>query len=102
MSTTNIARLRQRAQRLEIPDAPLSTVVIQSVEAACHKFLQARGMIYKFTRSYSAKKEARGNKTKKKEARGNKTKEAVERCAESGTFPTQSDSDGQTVSMIVR
>jgi hypothetical protein len=92
MSTTNIARLRQRAQRLEIPDAPLSTVVIQSVEAACHKFLQARGMIYKLTRSYSAKKEARGNKTK----------EAVERCAESGTFPTRSDNDGQTVSMIVR
>lgn len=92
MSTTNIARLRQRAQRLEIPDAPLSTVLIQSVEAACHKFLQARGMIYKLTRSYSAKKEARGNETKG----------SVERCAESGTFPTRFDSDGQVVSMTIR
>jgi hypothetical protein len=36
------------------------------------------------------------------EARDDNTKEAAERCAESGTFPTRSDSDGQAVSMIVR
>ena len=95
MNTNNGARLRQSAQRLEIPDAPLSTVVIQSVEAACQKFLQARRMIYKLTSSYSGR-------PVKKEARGNQTKEAAERFAESGTFPTRSDSDGQTVSMIVR
>jgi hypothetical protein len=95
MSATNVTRLRQRAQRLEIPDAPLSTVVIQSVEAACHKFLQAREMIYKFTSSYSGR-------PVKKEARGNQRKQAAERCTGSGTFPTRSDGDGQTVSMIVR
>ena len=55
----------------------------------------AREMIYKLTRSYSGS-------PAKKEARGNKTKQAAEHCPESGTFPTQSDSDGQTVSMIVR
>ena len=38
----------------------------------------------------------------KKEARGNKTEEAAERCAETGTFPTRSDIDGQVASMIVR
>jgi hypothetical protein len=95
MSTTNAVRLRQRAQRLEIPDAPLSTRAIQSVEAACHKFLQARGMIYRLTSSYSGR-------PVKKEARGNKMKEAAERCAQSRTFPTRYDSDGQAVSMIVR
>jgi len=93
--STNVARLRPSAQRLEIPDAHLSKVAIQSVEAACHKFLQARGMIYKLTSNYSVR-------PVKKEARGNKTKQAAERRAESGTFPTRSDSDGQTVSMIVR
>ena len=95
MSTTNAARLRQRAEKLEIPDKPISTSAVQSVEAACHKFLQKRGMIYKLTSSYSGKRV-------KKEARGNRTKEAAERCAESGTFPTRSDSDGQAVSIIVR
>ena len=30
---------------------------------------------------------------------GDQTKEAGERCAESGTFPTRFDSDGQVVSM---
>ena len=30
------------------------------------------------------------------------TKEEGERCAESGTFPTRFDSDGQAVSMTVR
>jgi hypothetical protein len=95
MSTTNAARLRQRAERLEIPDKPISTSAVQSVEAACHKYLQKRGMIYKLTSSYSGKRV-------KKEARDNKTKEATERCAESGTFPTRSDSDGQALSMIIR
>jgi hypothetical protein len=44
MNTTNGARLRQSAQRIEIPDAALSMVAIQSVEAACHKYLQECGM----------------------------------------------------------
>jgi hypothetical protein len=52
-------------------------------------------MIYKLTSSFSGRPVKKG-------ARGNKTKEAAERCAESGTFPTRSDSDGQVVSMIVR
>jgi hypothetical protein len=95
MNTTYGARLRQSAQRLEIPDAPLSMVAIQSVEAACHKYLQRRGMIHKLTSSYSGR-------PVKKAARGNTTSQAAERCAESGTFPTRSDSDGQAVSMIVR
>ena len=56
MSTSNAARLRQRAQRLEIPDTPLSTVAIQSVGAACHKYLQERGLIQKWTSSYSGKR----------------------------------------------
>jgi len=33
---------------------------------------------------------------------GDQTKGAGERCAESGTFPTRFDSDGQAVSMIIR
>jgi hypothetical protein len=33
---------------------------------------------------------------------GDQTKEAGERRAESGTFPTRFDSDGQAVSMTVR
>jgi hypothetical protein len=80
MSTTNGARLRQSAQRLEVPDAPLSMVAIQSVAAACHKYLQERGMIYKLTSSYSGRPVKKG-------ARGNKTKEAAERCAEVRHFP---------------
>jgi hypothetical protein len=33
---------------------------------------------------------------------GDQTKESGECCAESGTFPTRFDSDGQAVSMIIR
>jgi hypothetical protein len=33
---------------------------------------------------------------------GDQTKEAGERCAQSGTFPTRFDSDGQVVSMTIR
>jgi hypothetical protein len=95
MNTTNGARLRQSAQRLEVPDAPLSKVAIQSVVAACHKYLQEHGIMPKLTSSFSGRQVKKG-------AKGNKTKEATERCAESGTFPTRSDSDGQVVSMIVR
>ena len=82
MNTTNGARLRQSAQRLEIPDAPLSMVATQSVEAACHKYLPERDDIQVDEQLF-------------RKARGNKTKEAAERCAESGTFPTRSHSDGQ-------
>ena len=92
---TNAMWVRQKAERLEIPDRPISTSAVQSVEAACHKFLQKRGMIYKLTSSYSGKRV-------KKEARDDNTKEAVERCAGSGTFPTRSDNDGHSASIIVR
>jgi hypothetical protein len=95
MSTTNAARLRQRTQRLEIPDKPISTSAVQSVEAACHKFLQKGGMIYKLTSSYSGKRV-------KKEANGNQTTEVAGRSAESSTLPTQSDSNGQAASMTFR
>jgi hypothetical protein len=80
VSTTNGARLRQRAERLETPDKPVSTSAAQSVEAACRKFLEERGMIYKLT-SYGAR-------LVKKEASGNKTREA--------------DGAGQAVSMTIR
>jgi hypothetical protein len=93
--STNAAPLGQRTQRLEIPDKPISKSAIQSVGAACHQFLQKRGMICKLKSSYSGK-------PVKKEATGDWTKEAAERCAESGTFPTRSDSDGDAVSMIFR
>jgi hypothetical protein len=33
---------------------------------------------------------------------GDQTKEAMERCAESGIFPTRFDSDGQVVSLTIR
>jgi len=95
MNTTNGVRLCQSAQRLEFPDAPLSMVAIQSMEPACHKYLRERERIYKLMSSFSGR-------PVKKRARGNKTKEAAERCAESGTFPARSDSNGQVVSMIVR
>src|SRR5258708_12520836 len=80
MSTTNAERLRQRAERLEIPNKPISTSAVQSVEAACHKFLQKRGMIYKLTSSYSGKRV-------KKEARTNKAKEVADCGGDLGTPP---------------
>ena len=56
MSTINAMRLRQKAQRLELPDKPVSTTVLQSVDAACNKYLEKRGMMYKWTSSYSGKR----------------------------------------------
>ncbi len=44
MNTTNALRLRQKAQRLELLDKPVSTTVLQSVDAACNKYLEKRGM----------------------------------------------------------
>jgi hypothetical protein len=49
MSTTDAVRLRQKAQRLEIPDTPVSTSTVESVEAACRKFFAERGMIIRWT-----------------------------------------------------
>jgi len=49
MSSTDAARMRQKTQRLEIPDKPISTSTVESVEAACRKFLAGRGMIFKWT-----------------------------------------------------
>ena len=95
MSTTNTARLRQRAQRLEIPDEPISTVAIQSVQAACHQFLKNRGMLYNWT--------SRSTRLGRRKLMANETKEVAARGAENqATLPTQSDSDGQTVSITVR
>jgi hypothetical protein len=42
-------RMRQKTQRLEIPDKPVSTSTLESVEAACHKFFAERGMIFRWT-----------------------------------------------------
>jgi hypothetical protein len=42
-------RVRQKTQRLEIPDKPVSTSTVESVEAACRKFLAGRGMKFKWT-----------------------------------------------------
>ena len=56
MNTTNAMRLRQKAQRLELLDKPVSTTVLQSVDAACNKYLEKRGMMYKWTSSYSGKR----------------------------------------------
>jgi len=39
--STDAARLRQKTQRLEIPDKPVSTSTVVSVEAACASFLRA-------------------------------------------------------------
>jgi hypothetical protein len=41
--------MRQKTQRLEIPDKPISTSTVESVEAACRKFLAGRGMKFKWT-----------------------------------------------------
>jgi len=92
---TNAMWVRQKAERLELPDKPVSTTVLQSVDAACNKYLEKRGMMYKWTSSYSGKRV-------KKETGGDFNKrEAADRCAETGTFPTRSG-DGQSLSMIVR
>ena len=42
MSSTDAMRMRQKTQRLEIPDKPVSTSTLESVEAACRKFLAER------------------------------------------------------------
>ena len=96
MNTTNGALLRQSAQRLELPDKPVSTTVLQSVDAACNKYLEKRGMMYKWTSSYF------GKRVKKEPGGDFNKREAADRCAETGTFPPGSGSDGQSVSMIVR
>ena len=44
MSETNAMRKRLRAQRLEIPDKSLSVSALDSVEVACRKFLEKRGI----------------------------------------------------------
>jgi hypothetical protein len=49
MSSTDAARMRQKTQRLEIPDKPVSTSTVESVEAACRKFFAERGMIIRWT-----------------------------------------------------
>jgi len=49
MSSTDMTRLRQKTQKLEIPDKPVSTSSLQSVEAACRKFLAGRGIKFKWT-----------------------------------------------------
>jgi hypothetical protein len=41
--------MRQKTQRLEIPDKPISTSTVEPVEAACRKFLAGRGMKFKWT-----------------------------------------------------
>ena len=53
---TNAMWVRQKAERLEPPDKPVSTTVLQSVDAACNKYLEKRGMMYKWTSSYSGKR----------------------------------------------
>jgi hypothetical protein len=47
--STDAMRMRQKTQRLEIPDKPVSTSTLESVEAACHKFFAERGMIFRWT-----------------------------------------------------
>jgi hypothetical protein len=49
MSSTDAARMRQKTQRLEIPDKPISTGTLESVEAACRKFFAERGVIFRWT-----------------------------------------------------
>jgi hypothetical protein len=48
MSSTDAMRLRQKTQRLEIPDKLISTSTVESVEAACRKFLAGRGMKFRW------------------------------------------------------
>ena len=43
-------RMRQKTQRLEIPDKPISIGTLESVEAACRKFLVGRGRMFRWTR----------------------------------------------------
>jgi hypothetical protein len=49
MSSTDAGRIRRKTQKLEIPDKPISPSIVESVEAACRKFLAGRGMIFKWT-----------------------------------------------------
>jgi hypothetical protein len=49
MSSTDAMRMRQKTQRLEIPDKPISTSTLESVEAACRKFFAGRGVIFRWT-----------------------------------------------------
>jgi hypothetical protein len=49
MSSTDAARMRQKTQRLEIPDKLVSTSTLESVEAACRKFFAERGVRFKWT-----------------------------------------------------
>jgi hypothetical protein len=41
--------MRQKTQRLEIPDKPVSASTLESVEAACRKFFAERGVIFRWT-----------------------------------------------------
>jgi hypothetical protein len=49
MNSTDAIRMRQKTQRLEIPDKPVSTGTLESVEAACRKFFVERGVILRWT-----------------------------------------------------
>jgi hypothetical protein len=44
MNTTDAMRTRQKAQILEIPDTPVSSIALRSVHVAWGRFLQQRGM----------------------------------------------------------
>jgi hypothetical protein len=69
MSATNAVRLRQRAQRLEVPDKPVSNGTF-SVRADCVPSVSSeRGIIYNWTSC--------GTRLVRKEANDNKTKEAA-------------------------
>jgi hypothetical protein len=49
MSSTDSMRMRQKTQRAEIPDKPVSASTVESVEAACRKFFAERGMVIRWT-----------------------------------------------------
>jgi hypothetical protein len=49
MNSTDAIRMRQKTQRLEIPDKPVSASTLESVEAACRKFFAERGVIFRWT-----------------------------------------------------
>ena len=80
MNSTDAIRMRQKTQRLEIPDKPVSTSTLESVEAACRKFFAERGVIFRWTGC--------GMRLVRKEANGNRTREA--------------EGKGQTVSLTIR
>ena len=44
MNGTDAMRARQKARIQEIPDAPVSNGALRSVNLACRKFLEQRGM----------------------------------------------------------